>query len=216
MLKKILVGAFLLLMAGAVIAGAVNLFAQREDADECTGSNDGTRGALARQGAGNQAGQGAGQGRGREVQESDAPQNNYGKGQELGRGQGLGAGQGLGRAQGLGTGQGLGRGQGSNAVWQIEHSEWETVEGVVIETTELVIETHSDETVQVGLGPSAYREAQGFVLTVGDPVRISGYWEDDEFKAAHVENLDTGEAITLRDDSGRPMWAGQGRGQNRG
>ena len=204
MFKKILVGGFLLLMAGAVIVGAVNVFAQREGADECAGSTGGARGTIARQGTGNQTGQGGGQGRGREAQESDAPQNNYGKGQELGRG------------QGLGTGQGLGRGQGSNAEPQPEHSDWETVEGVAIETAELVVQTRSNETVQVGLGPSHYRDAQGFVLSVGDSVQISGYWEDGEFKATQVENLDTGERITLRDASGRPMWAGQGRGQNRG
>ena len=202
MLKKILVGGFLLVLIGAVVMGIVTVFAQRGDAEECAGSRDLARGASARQGAGNPigqgAGQGAGQGRGREMQAPDAPHNNYGTGQARGRG------------------QGLGRTQGSNAEPQPEHSDWETVEGVAIETAELVVQTRSNETIQVGLGPSHYRDAQGFVLSVGDPVRISGYWEDGEFKATQVENLDTGERITLRDASGRPMWAGQGRGQNRG
>jgi hypothetical protein len=89
------------------------------------------------------------------------------------------------------------------------------IEGVVVETDELFIETADEETVQVGLGPSAYREAQGFVLQVGENVRVSGYWEDDEFKAVQLENLSTGQSIVLRDRTGRPMWAGQGRGQNR-
>jgi hypothetical protein len=86
----------------------------------------------------------------------------------------------------------------------------------VVETTELVVQTLSEERIQVGLGPSHYRDAQGFVLAMGDQVRVSGYWEDDEFKAGQVENLETGERITLRDASGRPMWAGQGRNSNRG
>jgi hypothetical protein len=87
----------------------------------------------------------------------------------------------------------------------------EAVEGVVVETVELVVETADGQTVQVGLGPSNYRQGQGFVLNVGDHVRVSGYWEGDEFKATQVENLDTGDSIVLRDLSGRPMWAGQGR-----
>ena len=66
-------------------------------------------------------------------------------------------------------------------------------------------------TVQVGLGPSQYREEQGFVLNVGDQVVVTGYWEDDEFKALMVENLDQGTEIVLRDPAGRPMWSGQGR-----
>ena len=86
----------------------------------------------------------------------------------------------------------------------------------MVETAELVIETDSGVTVQVGLGPSHYREGQGFVLSTGDNVRASGYWQDGEFKAAQLINLDTGAQITLRDASGRPVWAGQGRGQNRG
>ena len=69
--------------------------------------------------------------------------------------------------------------------------------------------------MHVGLGPSFYRESQGFVLKLGENVRVSGYWEDDEFKAAQIESLDSGESIVLRDVSGRPMWAGQGRGKNR-
>ena len=85
------------------------------------------------------------------------------------------------------------------------------IEGFVVETDELVVETADGQTVQVGLGPSQYREDQGFVLNLGTQVRVSGYWEEDEFKAMQVEDLDTGESIVLRDVSGRPMWAGQGR-----
>ena len=91
----------------------------------------------------------------------------------------------------------------------------ETVEGIVVETDELVLETANGLTVQVGLGPSQYRASQGFVLNVNDAVRVTGYWEDDEFKATRVDNLENGTSIVLRDPSGRPMWAGQGCGQNR-
>ena len=67
------------------------------------------------------------------------------------------------------------------------------------------------KSVQVGLGPSQYREERGFVLNVGDEVIVTGYWEDDEFKALTVENLELNTEIVLRDEAGRPMWSGQGR-----
>jgi hypothetical protein len=123
------------------------------------------------------------------------------------------AGQGRGRALDAQTAQG--RGQGQNAVEQAAPAELETYEGTVLETAELLIALEGGETVQVGLGPSHYREGEGFALQVGDTVRVTGYWEGDEFKAAEVENLATGQQILLRDASGRPMWAGQGRGAAR-
>jgi hypothetical protein len=129
----------------------------------------------------------------------------------------------IGGRGGQGAGQGRGRvspetdrGQGTGSEYVPTSIAQETIEGIVVETTELVLETDSGETVQVGLGPSHYRDSQGFVLSIGDKAQVSGYWEDGEFKAAQVTNLDTGESIILRDASGRPMWAGQGRGQNRG
>jgi hypothetical protein len=94
-------------------------------------------------------------------------------------------------------------------------AEGEAIEGIVLEREELLVQTADGEKVHVGLGPSFYRESQGFDLQLGEEVRISGFWEGDEFKAATVENLSTGESIVLRDVSGRPMWAGQGRGKNR-
>ena len=88
-------------------------------------------------------------------------------------------------------------------------------EGTVVALDDLVIETASGETVQIGLGPSTYRESLDFVLQTQQEVRVSGYWEDDEFKAMQLENLTTSTSIVLRDATGRPMWAGQGRRKNR-
>ena len=42
---------------------------------------------------------------------------------------------------------------------------------------------------------------------------MTGFYEDGEFKAGTVENLTTGETIILRDETGRPMWAGAGTAQ---
>jgi hypothetical protein len=196
MLAKILTGGFVLIMVGAVIAGAIAVLGPLEEhvsaqAGEGSRFNPGEHAGIAAES----------QGRG---QAGQAP----GYGQEQGQEQG----QGLGRGQGQGQGQGRGQAEGLEP-----HAapESETIEGVVVATDELVIETASGKTVQVGLGPIAYREALGFVLDTKQNVRISGYWEDGEFKATQLENLTTNQSIVLRDSSGRPMWAGQGRGKNR-
>jgi hypothetical protein len=176
MLSKILTGGFILIMVGAVIAGAIAVFSPTEEAHTSAQA----RGQSERLGQNAQA-------------------------------------ESLLQGQGRGQGQGQGQGSGRQATSEFEAIplELETVEGVVVETDELMIETAGGETVQVGLGPSTYREAQGFVLKLGENVSASGYWEDDEFKATTLENQTTGQSIVLRDATGRPMWAGQGRGKNR-
>ena len=99
--------------------------------------------------------------------------------------------------------------QGGEAAAPVEALE--TIQGTVLETVELVVDTGNGETVQVGLGPSQYREERGFFLNVGDQVVVTGYWEDGEFKAMTVQNLDLDSEIVLRDVAGHPMWSGQGR-----
>jgi hypothetical protein len=193
---KIIVGGFLLAMVGAIVAGIVFLAWPSLETHAGRGRGQGRQETLVQQSA-------SGQGRGVRVEEA-APQGSLGRGQES---SGQGARGGYGRGQGQG-GQGA---RAAEAGVQVEAADWETVEGVVVETVELVVQMADGQTVQVGLGPSHYRESQGFALEVGDRVKVSGYWEDGEFKAMQVENLDTGDSIVLRDLSGRPMWAGQGR-----
>jgi hypothetical protein len=193
MLKKVLVGGFLLLMACALVIGGISLFGQSEHAYAQRERGQGERNVIAR-GADIQTAQnGQGRGRGDGGTGSDdraAPNGVYGRG------------------------QGQGNARSLRPELQAETANWQTVEGVVVETTELVIETAGGQTVQVGLGPSHYRESQGFVLQIGDSVKVSGYVEDGEFKAGQIEKPDTGESIVLRDSFGRPMWAGQGNRKN--
>jgi hypothetical protein len=87
-------------------------------------------------------------------------------------------------------------------------------EGIVVESPtdggELVIETDDGEQITVGTGPG-YMQTQGFSLEAGETIRVQGYWEDDELKAAQVTRLRDGQTITLRDQDGRPAWAGSGK-----
>lgn len=229
MIKKILVGAFGLVVIAAVVLGVIELANRSEMAYAQHGRNAvadvsddllprGNGGAGAERfvprgngGAGAQStssGGNGGAGRGRDRGTGYEP--------ELGQGTGPGAqgqfqgGGAQGRGQGTGTGQGTG-GQGQLNLSEDVDIVQETIEGTVVQVTELVIETVDGQQVQIGLGPSAYREGQGFVLEVGEQVRVSGHWEDGEFKAGQVVKVASGESIVLRDESGRPLWAGQGR-----
>jgi hypothetical protein len=142
--------------------------------------------------------------------------------QGLGRGSGRGeTGESvLGQGQGRG-GNGLGGGYGQSgsverqyANYEAPSGDWAIYEGTVAESPEtggeLVIMMDDGQEVMVGTGPG-YMGAQGFVLTAGERVQVQGYWEGDELKAAQVTRLRDGQAITLRDQLGRPAWSGAGR-----
>ncbi len=98
-----------------------------------------------------------------------------------------------------------------NPVGTTDHAdEWQTLEGKVTGVdTDMTMKT-ADGTVVVGLGQSWYREQAGFTLKMEDEVVVTGFYEDGEFKAGTIENQTTGETLVLRDETGRPMWAGQG------
>ena len=85
---------------------------------------------------------------------------------------------------------------------------------VIVSYSEILVRISDGSEVLVGLGQAWYREQAGFTIAVGDEVSVVGFHEDGEFKAVTVENVTTGTAITLRDATGRPAWAGQGNRRN--
>jgi hypothetical protein len=97
---------------------------------------------------------------------------------------------------------------------QGEAVDWMVYEGTVVQAPgagiDLVIETESGEEIEVGTGPG-YLAGQGFVLEEGEEVRVQGYWEGGELKAAQITRLRDGQVATLRDQLGRPAWAGYGQ-----
>jgi hypothetical protein len=212
--KKIVAGVFVAAMIAAIAIGIMQLVSPSAQAQGRTGQRVTDEATTAWRGNGGQGGRGAGQAVAGAAVDAVDEGAVAGLQQASGQGRGYGA---QGNQDRGGQGQaGQGQGGTANAAGepQAEVEEWVTIEGTVMQTLELVVETGNGETVQVGLGPSHYRDAQGFVLNVGDQVRIDGYWEDGEFKAGEVENLTTGDAITLRDAYGRPLWSGRGRGSS--
>lgn len=160
--------------------------------------------------------------------------------QELGRGNGRGAGNtelqnsnpfdlgnliekvagafGNGAAQEtVAQGQGLGTtGERLYPNYETAPDTWVQVEGIVVQAPELgrdlLVQTADGQEILVGTGPE-YMASQGFRLQIGEQIQIKGYWEDDELKASQITRLRDGQTIALRDEYGRPSWAGAGRNQ---
>jgi len=119
------------------------------------------------------------------------------------------------QGQGGGYGRSAAATVGTGSAYAVPSEEWTVYEGTVVKApgagVDLVIATDDGEEIEIGTGPS-YMEAQGFALQVGERLQVQGYWEEgSEFKAAQITRLQDGATIALRDQLGRPAWAGNGR-----
>lgn len=77
-----------------------------------------------------------------------------------------------------------------------------------VELTGLSLITSGGEPLWVQLGQSRFWQSQGVTFNVGDQVTVTGFEENGQFQAISVNNDSTGLLLTLRDASGRPLWAG--------
>lgn len=205
MLSKAATIGILVLLTTSLIGGSAYILL-RPDPDSVTARNERLNAAAGQQGNRSQdLGQGQGQG---------------GQGQE--QGQGSGQGQDTPGQNGNGYQGGNGGGQGSQSAGasgsaEVEHPSdtWETLTGTVagLEGDELTIET-TETNLIVHLGPEWHWESEGIALEMGDEVNVSGFYESDTFEVGSIENLSTGESVTLRDEAGHPLWAGGGRGRS--
>lgn len=93
--------------------------------------------------------------------------------------------------------------------------EWYTFEGTVVsvETEAMKVTIAEDTTVEVANRAWRVVQKQGFNLQPGDSILLTGFYEnDDHFEASYIEKLDGGGSIQIRDENGRPVWAGNRRG----
>jgi hypothetical protein len=206
-----------------------------QNADSATSHNGQGAGAQGQSQTGERAGQGLGnngQAQGRNQKTETGPINgssgqggqgygrnseNQGQGQNQQLDQGLGQSQGQGQGQGRGQGQSQGQGQGQQTP-NAEVHDMILIEGTVSQApaagVDMILETANGQ-VLIGTGPG-YLQEQGFNLAVGDEVQVSGFYENDEFKAVTITRAADGQDITLRDEYGRPFWSGAGRGARGG
>lgn len=62
--------------------------------------------------------------------------------------------------------------------------------------------------------PLSFVIEQGFTAEIGDPIAMRGYYDDAYFKLGTIVNQSTGQEITLRDETGHPLWSGGNRENN--
>jgi hypothetical protein len=104
---------------------------------------------------------------------------------------------------------GYNRERGSQVVGTQPAAEWITLTGEVLAfERDLAIRTADGEMI-MHLAPTWYWGTYGISLNPGDRVELSGFYDQDsEFATGRIENLTTGQSVTLRDDTGRPLWTG--------
>jgi len=172
-----------------------------------------------------QAGQGSGQGyRSGQGYNTEAEQSS-GQGYRGGQGYGARGGQGnsqgsqsnqgygAGNGQGTGYGQGRGAGQG-NGTGQASVSEWVTLTGTVksVDETIMIVATTSGQEISVTNRAWSFSQEQGFTIQTGDQVTLTGFYDGDTFEVGQITNETTSRFVQLRDENGRPLWAGRGGG----
>jgi len=214
MWKKIVVGALIVVVIGAVGVGIIDaaqgktLAAQgRSVAAQTAVAQDTAQTAVQAQGAG--GGQGQGYRGGQNQPQDQATTQGQGQGNRGGKGQG-------GRGQGQNT-NGQGQTQNPNpGTPQANVTTWATVKGRVNSFDGVGVSLTTDEgaPLWVQFGQSRYVTAQGVTFNAGDHLTVNGFEENGQFQAGTVTNDTTGQTLNLRDTTGRPLWAGGNGGGN--
>jgi hypothetical protein len=89
------------------------------------------------------------------------------------------------------------------------------VQGVVSNyaAPNFTLTTSDGQAIAVQLGNLNYLSTLGLSLKEGDSVTLTGYYDPSGSFAVGTLTLDnTGQTFTLRDESGRPAWRGNGGG----
>jgi hypothetical protein len=93
--------------------------------------------------------------------------------------------------------------------------EWFTLEGQVVDldSTSLLITVPGQEDLEIAGRAWIFAQEAGFTLQPGDDLLLTGFFEtENQFEVSRIQNQSTDEVLFLRDESGRPMWAGWRRG----
>jgi len=87
--------------------------------------------------------------------------------------------------------------------------------GIVTQVNEDLLEILCENDNEIGVEGRALRFVMdaGFSAEIGDLITLDGFYETtDEFEITHIENLSKNVEVQIREDGGRPLWAGNGRG----
>ena len=189
MLKKIVVGVIVTLLSGGLIYGAINRTQAKSDQ---VSSEKPSRQYANRN----------------ERLASSTAEGGERSGQNIQRGFGQGAdGQGSQVEKIVQPG-------GNKQVGAAEVSEWVSVFGTVLEVSEeaILIQTDQGDELMIEGMTLRYTQEQGFYTSVGNRIRLTGFYENEAFELGEIVDLSSGLVVAVREESGRPLWAG-GRGR---
>ncbi len=124
-------------------------------------------------------------------------------------------------------GRGMGQGQHLNSKMMVDNSDTSSVNGnagelkgrdyvrlgqiqelngtLKLEGTEWFLNV-GEKTYALHMGPEAYRESIGFSLGDENPAVVTGFVYNDDIAVKQVTS--DNKSIVLRDETGRPVWAG--------
>lgn len=116
------------------------------------------------------------------------------------------------RGGGPGQGQGQGQGQGVAA----QGAQWTTVQGSVVSVDQvaMTVKLADGNQVVVENRPWTFALEQKFSAKVGDQLSLQGFYQNGLFEVGQMKNTTSGVSVQVRDQSGRPGWAGRGNGGN--
>ncbi len=113
-------------------------------------------------------------------------------------------------------GQGV---RGGGGIASQANSQAELVEQIIVESTvvsmgdHIVIELADGTELELGMGPTFYRDEIGFTTEVEAELTVTGFHEDGEFKVLSIVD-ESGTEYLFRDEYGRPEWSGRGNRKN--
>ncbi|MDO9545873.1 MAG: hypothetical protein Q7J07_03870 [Pelolinea sp.] len=87
--------------------------------------------------------------------------------------------------------------------------------GTVTEVDEnfLVILGDDGDEITIENIPWWFATDAGFFAEIGDSINVNGFYETtDEFEVSYIQNITKSIEVQIRESSGRPLWAGNGRG----
>ncbi len=90
-----------------------------------------------------------------------------------------------------------------------------TFTGIVIQVNENLLMVVSDSGYEIAIENRAWWFATdaGFSAEISDSVALNGFYDTaNKFEVSYIENLTKGEGVWICEESGRPLWAGHGRG----
>lgn len=105
--------------------------------------------------------------------------------------------------------------ESQSAVSQAQVDTWIELDAVVasVEETALTVTLADGQVALIEGRPWRFALEQEIKIEVGDRLRLTGFYEDTAFEVGQIENLDGNQVVSIRNESGRPLWAGGGNGR---